>query len=266
MTGKTAATRGKGKGKAAATDRPMVPDIYQEMLAEALPLHSGNLGRPLKRRRTGRRDLPVIPSTSADDANAASDDSDADDLQFEDVLGSAKLSGADSEELESGRKSQQTAYRDPDEDPEESDFDWDAVEFDAKPQAGEPTGDLELTLRIPSPQRRATAPRRRVVLKADRTLRLQAHKMHVLCLLSHVDKRNNWCNDSEVQNLLKPLLDKKMLNFIRPKSDLSQFGQAESLKRGLEQVSAMWRKRFDITARGMRRALWAEEERDLQDV
>jgi xeroderma pigmentosum group C-complementing protein len=56
------------------------------------------------------------------------------------------------------------------------------------------------------------------------------------------------------------------MTFLRPKSDMSQFGRAESLKRGLEQAGIMWRKKFRITNRGMRRALWADNEADLENV
>jgi xeroderma pigmentosum group C-complementing protein len=117
-----------------------------------------------------------------------------------------------------------------------------------------------------TPQRQKVAPRRKAVSKAEKVLRLEAHKMHVLCLLAHLDRRNEWCNDEDVKKSLKPLLDKKMLTFLTPKSNLSQFGRAESLKRGLEQVSVMWRTKFNIVLRGSRRALWADDEKDVQNV
>jgi xeroderma pigmentosum group C-complementing protein len=264
MTGKKPAMRGKGKGKAATTNRNVVPDVYQEMLAEALPMQSNIPERLLKRRRIGRRDAPVADSSSANLVESASDGDD--DIQFEDVLGLGILGGGDFDGPDSPPKPQQTTYRDSDEDSGESNFDWEGIDFEAKPQDGKPNGDLELTLTKPTPQRRTTSSKRRVVTKAERGLRLQIHKMHVLCLLSHVDRRNHWCNDPEVQSSLKPLVDKKALTFLRPQSNLSQFGRAESLKRGLDQVGAMWRKIFSITARGIRKALWAEEEQDLQNV
>jgi xeroderma pigmentosum group C-complementing protein len=78
--------------------------------------------------------------------------------------------------------------------------------------------------------------------------------------------RNEWCNDAEVQRTLKPLLDKKTIKFLRPSGDLTQFGQTNSLKRGIETVNEMWRSKWMITARGIRRALWAEDDKDLQNV
>ena len=264
MTGKRPVTRGKGKGKAKASSS-IVPDVYRDMLAEALPTHADVPERPLKRRRTGRRDGPGSSSNTAKAPAEENDPDEDEDLEFEDVLDQEKSSHFDNEDSDAPPKLQQTAYRESDDD-SASEFDWDAIDFDAKPEE-EPSGDLELTLtKRPTPQRKSTATRRRVVTKEERALRLQIHKMHILCLLAYVDKRNDWCSDSEVQSSLRPLLTKKMLTFLRPRSDLSQFGRADSLKRGLDDVAKLWRTKFSITARGIRRSLWADDEKDLQNV
>jgi len=227
------------------------------MLAEALPNPAEKPERPLKKRRIGPRENQVATSGSAN----LSDEEDEDDLQFEDVI------AANDFDSDAPPKLQQTAYRDSDDESEDDDFDWEGVDFDAKPDHGEPSGDLELTLTTKAaPQSRKVTPRRKVVSNAERVARLEIHKMHVLCLLFHLDMRNEWCNDSDVHASLRPLLDKKMLTFLSPRPDLSQFSRADSLKRGLEQVSVMWRTKFSITARGMRRALWADDERDLQNA
>ncbi|TVY45492.1 DNA repair protein rhp41 [Lachnellula subtilissima] len=246
--------RGKGKGKA-PVKRSAVPDVYQEMLAEALPSHADVSERPLKKRRTGPRDTEGVAASSS--RQAGEDDGDGDEeLEFEDVL-------------DEPVKTQQTAYRDSDEESEEDEeLEWAGVDFESLPGNGETSGsgDLELTLTAnKTPQRPKISMRRRVVSKAERATRLEIHRMHILCLLSHVERRNDWCNDSEVQKSLRPLLDKKMMTFLRPKSDMSQFGRAESVKRGLEQAGIMWRKKFRVTARGVKRALWADDEKDLQN-
>jgi xeroderma pigmentosum group C-complementing protein len=154
-----------------------------------------------------------------------------------------------------------------DEEADESDQEWEGVDFDTLPQDNEPSGDLELTLKPrTTPSRQKPTPKRRVLSKAEKVLRLETHKMHVLCLLAHLDRRNEWCNDEDVKKSLRPLLDKKMLTFLKPNENLPQFGRAESLKRGLSQVSFMWRTKFNVTARGIRRALWADDEKDIQNV
>jgi xeroderma pigmentosum group C-complementing protein len=234
------------------------------MLAEALPTQPEIPERPLKRRKTGTRST----GTKIDVLTKTVDpDEDEDEVEFEDVLGAQNQDDSEVSEFKAPPKVQQTAYRDSDEDSDESDHEWEGVDFDTLPQDNEPAGDLELTLKPwTTPQGQKATPRRKVVSRAEKALRLETHKMHVLCFLAHQDRRNEWCNDDDVKRSLRPLLDKKMLTFLRPKSDLSQFGRAESLKRGLEQVSTMWRTKFSITARGTRRALWADDERDIRNV
>ncbi|KAK2627784.1 hypothetical protein QTJ16_002430 [Diplocarpon rosae] len=262
MAGKKGAARGRGKGKGKGKGKDSaVPDVYQDMLIEALPAQSEIPERPLKRRRIERRDRTVAEVAQTSSAKIPDQDEDDEELQFEDVLEPPQGSGS---EADIPTKRQQTAYRDSDEDSEESDDEWQGFNLDAKPEDDEPNGDLELTI-TKRPAAKSTASRRRPVTKIDKIDRLLKHKMHVLCLLSHVDRRNEWCNDSEVQNSLEALLDKKMLTFLRPKSDLSQFGRADSLKRGLDQVAIMWRTKYSITKRGLRRALWADDEKDIQN-
>ena len=261
MTGSkpTARAKEKGKGKASA-----IPDVYQDMLAEALPLPSEVSERPLKRRRVGRRD-DVGPSSSSRKLDEEQTwDDDEEDIDFEDVPGQDNSVLVDDESA-SPPEPQQTTYRS-DVSDSESELDWDTIDFDAKPQE-EPHGDLELTLKTrPPPIRKTATLRRRVVTKEEKVLRLQIHKMHLLCLLAYVDKRNDWCSDEAVMASLRPLLTKKMIKFLNPSEDLSQFGRTDSLKRGLDDVAKMWRAKYSITARGMRRALWAEDEKDLQNV
>ena len=230
-------------------------------------MHPDIPDRPLKKRRTGRRDAgtSIKIGKAETEQNEQEDD---EDLEFEDVLGQERPDRSDGEDTVEPSKPQQTAYRESDDSSSSSasNFDWDTINFDAKP-GEEPSGDLELTLtKRPVPQRKITATRRKVVTKEERAIRLQIHKMHILCLLAYVDRRNDWCSDLDAQSSLKPLLTKKMLTFLKPREDLSQFARTDSLKRGLDDVAKMWRTKFTITTRGMRRALWADDEKDLQNV
>lgn len=268
-----AARAGKGKANVTGNSRTTIGSssaqdggfgIYNEMLAEALAGQSEQPERPLKKRRTGHQravdvtkpSQPQIPSDEVDN------EEEEEDLEFEDVI---KVDQQSLDGSTSGGKPQQMIYRSDEEDESEaSDMEWQPVDFDAL-DGEKPSGDLEFTLSRPAVKQEPTV-RRRVVTKADRQLRLQIHKLHLLCLLSHVSRRNKWCNDKVVHSALKPLLDKKMRQFLKPKPDLSQFGRAESLKRGLEMVSHMWKKRFTVTQRGIRRALWAEDAEDIESV
>lgn len=259
MVGKRGRPSAKAKGKAPAKRSATI--VYQEMLREALPLQPEAPERPLKRPRTGRRDR-----TSADQPDAqqaAENTDDEDDLEFVDVL-----DNADGGEFEDSPKRQQTACKDSDGDSDGSDYPYEGIDFDIREDEEEPGRDLELTLvkkPIATPQCKAAA-KRRAVTKAEKITRIEVHKMHVLCLLSFLSRRNHWCNDEQVQKLLKPLLDKKILLFLRPRSDLPQFGQTESLKRGLTQASSIWKTKFNINARGLKRALWADDESQIQNV
>ncbi|TGO17084.1 hypothetical protein BTUL_0021g00840 [Botrytis tulipae] len=263
-------TRGRAKGKGKVAGQNAVPDVYRDMLEEAIPSQLAVPERPLKKRRVGLRDAVVTASKAgpskpsvAESHDEAEDD---EDVEFEDVMTApTSLNGESPEEDENGP--QQTAYRDSDEETDESDadveIDWENVNFNTKED--EPSGDLELTLTRPAPQRQIATPRRKTLTQGDRNLRLEIHKLHLLCLLSHVHRRNEWCNDSEVQDCLRPLLNRKMLSFLRPRKDLSQFSQAESLKKGLDMVAVLWRTKFQITKRGLRRALWADNEDDIKN-
>jgi xeroderma pigmentosum group C-complementing protein len=272
MTGKRAVTR-KGKGKVSASSQSLVPDVYQEMLAEALPVQHDVPERPLKRRRRSQQNHIASLGSSRQPIDLDSHDTtDVEgDVQFEDALGAGEPATLDIEsddgDFEFAPKQLQTAYRDSGDDSEESDFEWEGVNIEAPFENDGPSGDLELTLATkPLPTLQTAASKRKVVTKAERELRLQTHRLHVLCLLSYLDRRNHWCNDPGIQELLKPLVNKKTLTFLRPKSNLSQFGRAESLKRGLDDLSRFWRTKFSVTARGLRRSLWAEDEQDLREV
>ncbi|KAE8453218.1 hypothetical protein EG329_011285 [Mollisiaceae sp. DMI_Dod_QoI] len=264
-TGRKAGPGRKGKGKA-TSNRDAVPDVYREMLAEALPAQTDVPERPLKRRKTGKQEFQTTTASSAKPLDPLAEERDEDDdIEFEDVLPPQEDDESDEDEFRPPAKLQQTVYRDSDDESDDGDHEWEGIDFDAKPEEAEASGDLELTLTKRPPQPKTTTPRRKVVSKAEKVARLEIHKMHVLCLLSHLDRRNDWVNDPDTKETLRRLLDKKTLSFLRPRSDLSQFSQTESLKRGLDQACVMWRTKFKITARGMRRALWAEDDEDLEN-
>lgn len=253
--GKT--TKDKGKGKVRApTDRRLkpasdVPHVFKDMLAEALT--SPNVDpepRPRKRRRVRQ---------------PADDPSNDSELSY---VGHGGHHGSDEDSI--ALKQKQTAYNDLEDSTSESDLIWEDVGIANLPQAssgaGNDEGNLDLTLAPgKSPEPSSASMRRKVLSKADRTLRLHIHKMHLLCLLSFVDRRNNWCNDSKVQDNLKPLINQKMAECLEPKKSYTQFGRAESVKKGLSLVTKMWETKFSITSKGMQRSLWAESE-EIRDV
>lgn len=256
------------------------PDIYQEMLAEAgaaAPAASSP-ERPLKRRREGApsHSRPAEPAEpiSAPAATSSNskpirgksldqeDEDDDDDAEFEDVA----IPEPTIQTVELG------SDEDEDEDDEDEDLRFEDVDLmmplpDGDSESQEPK-ELELNL---SAQKSAmtskqAAERRKPITKEERDRRLAIHKAHLICLLSHVARRNHWCNDAQVQTLLRSHLTDKMIQYLTPGTNLSQFGRTESLKNGLKLVADMWMTKYEITERGMRRSLWAEEVDHLSSV
>jgi len=235
-----------------------VPDVFQDMLAETLSAPNVDVAdRPRKRRRLRQpRDDPVNSSALSYATHDESHDDDDGSLEFEDAIPS---------------KQEQTAYNDSEDGSSEDDIAWEEVgitEFPFKSSdAEDDDGDLDLTLAAnKTPQKRPAATRRKALNKAERAIRLNVHKMHLLCLLSYVDRRNNWSNDSEVQSALKPLLTKQMIECLKPKESYTQFGKAESVKKGLSLVTKMWESKYSITAKGMQRPFWAKTEHEIRNV
>ncbi|KAI1356199.1 Rad4-domain-containing protein [Xylaria sp. FL0043] len=247
-----------------------VPDIYRDMLAEAeVRPASTSEERPIKRKRPGHtRNHVTQPSNSSpkkpsrkdpvsiEELKDKDEDESADELEFEDVaLPTATI---------------QTVYRDSeDEEEEEEEEVFEDVDFSAHTSAidaVQETQDLELDLSARTKLTpRKTIDRRKPINKAEKDRRIDIHKMHLLCLLAHVARRNRWCNDSQVQDSLRPLLTEKMVKQLNPASHLTQFGRANSMKEGLNLVNTMFKVKYKITERGLRRALWAETEEHLQN-
>lgn len=235
-----------------------VPDVFQDMLAETLsPSNVDVVDRPRKRRRVRQPgDDPVKSSALSYAIHNESHGDDNRSLVFEEVIPS---------------KQEQTAYNDSEGGSSEDDLAWEEVEITKFPlkssDAEDDDGDLDLTLAAEkTPKKSAAATRRKALNKAERALRLTIHMMHLLCLLSHVDRRNNWINDSEVQSTLKPLVTKQMMDCLKPKESYTQFGKAESVKKGVSLVTKMWESKYNISAKGLQRPYWAESEQEIRSV
>ena len=150
-----------------------VPDVFQEMLAEVESSENdaSSETRATKRRRVGERpsrDLSSVhdleqaqPCEGPQTITLDSEDSDGSDFEWEDVgLASDRIKADD----------------------------------EAAPV------DVSVVLDNKQPGHESKAPSgRRSVTSAERTMRLDVHKMHVCCLLYHVFLRNGLCNDHQAQ-------------------------------------------------------------------
>ncbi|KAG6031990.1 hypothetical protein E4U41_007351 [Claviceps citrina] len=274
---RNASTR-SSRRTAAAKSTPE-PGIYQQMLAEAgvSATEQGAPERPLKRRRpdpeqqVGRQ----VPTSSGQeharpDPRGSDGDSD-EDIEFEDVvLPTATV---------------QTMELDPDDDDDDDDGDGDGDDDDAEDEAegevdftapltipgapAEQTNHLELNLTAQKAAATSSVKRhgerRKPLSKEERARRVDVHRAHLVCLLSHVARRNHWCNDERAQDSLRPHLSDRTVGYLTPSRGLPQFGRSESLKKGLKESVEMWRTKFVVTERGIRRALWAEDVAQLRD-
>lgn len=163
-----------------------VPEVYQELLeeAEARDPDEFHSDRPIKRRRVG--DTKAIPVA----------------LPGPEQSGMTEAIGtAEAQQI-------QTVYDSTTED--ESDFEdveWEDVDVQqpvpetssasVARQSNDET--LQITLDYEPEKRKKTVRRRKPVTAAEKKLRLEVHKAHLLCLLGHAYSRNRWCNDDELQ-------------------------------------------------------------------
>ncbi|KAI1662165.1 Rad4-domain-containing protein [Daldinia decipiens] len=254
---------GSSRQTRSSARRSNVPDIYRQMLVEADVQSDAPLPeRPLKRRRPGQKNEESPKKLNPPETTPKIEDADdEEDIQFEDVsLPAATV---------------QTVYRDSDEeDEDDDDIQFEDVDFSAPPNlnntedaedAEDANKDLVLDFSTQAATgAQKTVDRRKPISRAEKDRRIEIHKMHLLCLLAHVARRNRWCNDAVVQDTLRTLLTKKMVKYLNPGTQLTQFGRAQSLKDGLGQVGTIYKTKFQITERGLRRALWAENEEHLK--
>ncbi|KAH0536931.1 hypothetical protein FGG08_006233 [Glutinoglossum americanum] len=247
----------------------VLSDVYKDMLAEVAssePSRFGDEGRNIKRRRVGHARDSIGERL---EANGSQD-------ELEIRARSITTLDDDFGDLFEDRPAPQVAYNDF-EDSEESDVDWEEVDLnndksenilgseDEDGGSGD-EGGLDLVLLDPKGNgKRSSIPKRRPITAAERKLRLEIHKMHLLCLLYHVFLRNSWCNDPEIQATLKPLLASRTLSLLNSDPEKSQFQRTTLFTAGLTEASTLWASKFKITAKGMKRAVWADDEEKLKN-
>ncbi|KAJ5595035.1 uncharacterized protein N7459_001243 [Penicillium hispanicum] len=240
------ASRGRSRRHEATGDE-QVQGVYQEMLeeAEARDPEQFRSDRPIKRRRVETtKAIPV-------DLRPKPEDRTATDM------------------LQAGAQHVQTIYDSISE--EESDVEWEDVDI---PQPAEElpstatvsSGNdetLQLTLgQEPEPRKKAN--RRKPVTAAEKKLRLDVHKVHILCLLAHVHLRNRWCNNEGLQTFLKKMLPKRIIALLNPDHDKPQFTRSTTFIDGLNQAGDIFNRRYQVTKPGLKRAHWAEDQNQVR--
>ncbi|KAH6681217.1 DNA repair protein rhp41 [Plectosphaerella plurivora] len=228
-----------------------LPGIYEDMLAEAgaSPEAAPSHGRPPKRMKPGEKSK--APAKEPEIPKVPASDSEDEDIEFEDVHIPAP-------------SVQTTILGSDDEDTEDEDIEFEDVDLaPARPTMDNAlaSATIELNLTAHKTSVAGKQPERRKPLsRVEKEKRVNVHKAHLLCLLIQCARRNRWCNDEKAQDALRPLLTPKILKALRPKATLNQFGMTESLKDGLTQASRVFKTKFRVTERGLRRCLWAENQ------
>ena len=184
--------RGRKQAKNRSSASTNVPDIYKEMLVDTISSATqvNDAGRVIKRRRVAGRIVMQdqgITDALDDDSSVPNGVNQADDLRYPEP---AAL---------------QTAYNDS-EDSAESDLDWEEINLKGSLDEGFSSKHLdnqtdELNLVLDEGGSRYRGPdkiRRAPVTAAERQLRFETHKIHLLSLLVHVHLRNHWCNEEDV--------------------------------------------------------------------
>ncbi|KAL6249135.1 hypothetical protein RBB50_004198 [Rhinocladiella similis] len=249
QTGRTATrkTRQSARNDSDASDDG-IPAMYGEMLAEAAREEQTRFStsRPTKRRKINEEPPSEIGL-------------EFDLLGPDDNVADANVTGNNTPD-----RLQQVVY-DEFEASDESDVEFEDVDLDAPPEdpdAAETShqSHLELDLsktNLDTPRR--AMPRRKPVSAAERKLRLEVHKAHLLCLLGHLSCRNRWCESPSVQSILKPLIPKKVTALLHVDDSKPQYQRNHSFTKGIEEACAIWKLEWEVTVRGMRRAHWKDD-------
>ena len=243
----TSRTRRTRRGDQLEEDE--IPEVYREMLSEAEARETAhqleNGERPWKRRRVGERvSIPPRPAHQ------------------EESQSSPMSSGI-------GERQPQMAYNSATSS-DESDPEWEEVDIqhgsDMLQTAPSASGDdetLQITLGQRDVSKKKALPKRRLVSAAQRKLRLDVHKVHLLCLLGHVHLRNTYCNDGAVQASIKRILSKEIIALLNPPDDKDQFTRSTMFVDGLNQAGAIFNRKFTVTKPGLERPHWANDPRSL---
>lgn len=248
----------KAAGKSNASN--VVPDIYGEMLAEAVsssPARNSEDERPVKRRRVGGR----IVAQGIDDNESQ---------RPEQSISTGNQSGVHnlSEEPKSTpqhiEQTESEDSADSDEDFEDVDLEIGVKQHDFSDHDMEEPGELNLVLGGDNRNTsRSAQVRRKPITPTEKKLRLEIHKMHLCSLLAHVHLRNHWCNDETIHSVLKSIMSKKTISYLNQDESRSQFQRSRSFMDGLTQASDVFRANFKVSARGMSKPVWADSPETL---
>ncbi|KAF2760313.1 Rad4-domain-containing protein [Pseudovirgaria hyperparasitica] len=241
-----------------------VPDVYQGLLEEASMSSTSQASlesdRPLKKRRFTKKKASNFATPTLLKSQ-----------QLDDLMSPATHIKDNSDLHVDGRRLQ--TVLDDYSDSNDSDMEWEDV--DLHPQAQSDEGaqneepnvvDISIVLGAEQNALERRRPKRKGITAAERSLRLDIHKMHVSCLIYHAYLRNSWCNDCEAQAVLKALIPPKIVTLLLPDPEWPQMRMSQSFREGLNTLKIFWNSTFRINAQGMYRPRWYTSGQDTQPV
>lgn len=269
-TAPSAGTRRSARRGNASQNGAAVPDVFQDLLTEATSSRAAGPdedSKPLKKRKTTvstlqtdseqlERKLPLSRSRPHPPPVPVSNPTESED------------------EGPGARQLQTIEDSDESDGPDDSDLEWEDALGDGNGEDGHDTeedvelevGDLSITIGGEKGKEKDTSKRirRRGITSVDKKRRLEIHKMHVLCLLYHVHRRNAWCNDERVHATLRKLPSPKTLSNLIPNPEYTQYQASKRFIDGMNELKMMWTNRFTVTALGMHKPRWMDADAEAQ--
>src|ERR1700753_872399 len=102
-----------------------------------------------------------------------------------------------------------------------------------------------LSITIGGPEAAETPIKRRMrrpATPAEKKIRLDTHKLHVLCLLLHYFGRNHWCNDVTLQRALRRMIrvSSRLIDKLNPDLHSIQLQRSRIFKEALAKLVEIW--------------------------
>ena len=193
-----------------------IPEIYKEMLAEVAasttPDQASHEGGSRKRRKVARRERSQNQRepVSAPSRHAVQDGR-RPARRMSALSEGGILDQTRSRDTTQQEKQKERLVDSEPEDSAESDVGWESVDLgNVGHDSSEPSVEDSKTTRLnlvldeeDTPRRRGAVAKVKSLNAAQRRLRLEIHRMHIMCLLVHIGLRNHWCNDCHLKVGLK---------------------------------------------------------------
>lgn len=204
----TSKTRSGNVPSRTSPQKPKLPSSARKKRGEALNIAPVNTE---KQTPTKQKQLSVFEKLEKDMAKEEyqlDEEEDEDDIEWEDVAGTKENEDDDDDEDSEDEKA-----------PEKS-----STKITLQTGTAEPI--QPMTLVFPgadsaTPKTTKKKPNATTVLsRAEKAVRLNIHKIHLLCLLSHVSTRNKWCSDPRVARVYSSLLPQSIIDKIAPSREL----------------------------------------------